>query len=74
MMKDMMNKSLEDFGLPTLNFGKEKHLKNLLIETYLANLDDINPEVAEEFFNTNYKMLNTSQKIAFNRVKNLIEK
>ena len=73
MMKDMMNKSLEDFGLPTPNIEKEKHLQNLLIEKYVANEDDLNPEVAKEFFNANHKLLNTSQQIAFNRVKNLIE-
>ena len=73
MMRDMMGKSLDDFGLPTPNFGKEKHLQNLLIEKYVANEDDLNPEVAEEFFNANHKLLNTSQQIAFNRVKNLIE-
>ena len=69
----MMGKSLDNFGLPTPNIWKEKHLQNLLIEIYIANVDDLSPGVAEELFNANYKLLNTSQKIAFNRVKNLIE-
>ena len=62
MLGDMMNKSLEDFGLPKPNIGKEKHLQNLLIETYVANEDDLRPEVAEEFFHANHKLLNKFQK------------
>ena len=61
MLGDMMNKSLEDFGLPKPNIGKEKHLQNLLIETYVANEDDLRPEVAEEFFHANHKLLNECQ-------------
>ena len=73
MLGDMMNKSLGDFGLPKPNIGKEKHLKNLLIETYVANEDDLRPEVAEEFFHANHKLLNKCQKNVFNRIKDLIE-
>ena len=73
MLGDMMNKSLEDFGLPKPNIGKEKYLQNLLIETYVANEDDLNPEVIEEFFNANHKLLNKCQKNVFNRIKDLIE-
>ena len=65
IMRDMMGKSLDDFGLPTPNFEKEKHLHNLLIETYIANVDDLSPEVAVEFFDANYKLLNTSQENVF---------
>ena len=73
MLQVMMNKSLSDFNLPMINMMREKYVQNTLLEEYVSKEDDFLPEVAKEFYDANFKKMNSNQKEVFERIKQLIE-
>ena len=44
-----------------------------VIGEYVSNEDDFLPEVAKQFYEANFKKMNSNQKQVFQRIKELIE-
>ena len=67
------DKSLSDFKLPLPDFHREQFIQNCLMDCYVANEEDISPERATLYFETNHNKLNRDQRKVFGYIKRLTE-